>query len=88
MRDAGATAPKTFLLKRGELKHPGAEVLPGWLLVLSPEQKEKPATVQPLPARLIVFWFIGGLLEAAVTGAIAGALFKPAVAATAATTQS
>jgi len=44
--------------------------------------------VQPLPAKLIGFWFVGGLLEAAVTGAIAGALFKPAAAPTAAATQS
>jgi len=44
--------------------------------------------VQPLPAKLIVFWFVGGLIEAAVTGAIAGALFKPAASPTAATTQS
>ena len=34
--------------------------------------------VQPLPAKLIVFWFLGGLLEATVTGVIAGAIYKPA----------
>ena len=34
--------------------------------------------VQPLPAKLIVFWFFGGLLEAVVTGVIAGAILKPA----------
>ena len=44
--------------------------------------------VQSLPAKLIVFWFVGGLIEAAVTGAIAGALFKPAASPTAAATQS
>src|SRR5439155_26444458 len=26
--------------------------------------------VQPLPAKLIGFWFVGGLIEAAVTGAV------------------
>jgi hypothetical protein len=49
LRDGGATAPKTFLLKRGELKQPGAEVLPGWMLVLSPGFKETPAAVKALP---------------------------------------
>ena len=34
--------------------------------------------VQPLPAKLIAFWAVGGLVEAALAGAIAGALFKPA----------
>ncbi len=36
--------------------------------------------VQPLPVNLIVSWFFGGLIEAAATGAIAGAIFKPAPA--------
>jgi hypothetical protein len=50
LKDGAATAPKTFLLKRGELKHPGAEVLPGWPLVLAPEFKEVGAALTPLPA--------------------------------------
>jgi hypothetical protein len=33
--------------------------------------------VEPLPPKLIVFWFLGGLLEATVTGVIAGAMYKP-----------
>ena len=44
--------------------------------------------VQPLPAKLIVFWFVGGLIEAAVAGAIAGAIFKSAPVAAPAATQS
>ena len=50
LQDASAVPPRTFLLKRGELKHPGAEVLPGWLLVLTPKQQETPAAVLALPA--------------------------------------
>lgn len=43
--------------------------------------------VQPLPTKLIVFWFVGGLIEAVVAGAIAGAIFKSAPAAAPAPTQ-
>ena len=38
--------------------------------------------VQPLPAKLIVFWAFGGLIEAALAGAIAGAVYKRASAPT------
>jgi hypothetical protein len=49
LTDSGAKAPKTFLLKRGELGHPGAEVLPGWPAVLSPDFLAKSASIKPLP---------------------------------------
>lgn len=34
-------------------------------------------TVQPLPLRLIGLWDIGGLIELALAGAIAGAIYRP-----------
>ena len=39
--------------------------------------------VQPLPARLIVYWSVGGLIEMIVTGAIVGAIYKPTTSAAA-----
>ena len=33
--------------------------------------------VQPLPAKLILFWAVGGLVETGLAGAIAGAIYKP-----------
>jgi hypothetical protein len=50
LQEAGPTAPKTFLLERGELARPGEEVLPGWPLILSPGFQPKPAPVQPKAA--------------------------------------
>jgi hypothetical protein len=32
---------------------------------------------QPIPAKLIVYWSIGGFVEMIVTGAIVGAIYKP-----------
>jgi hypothetical protein len=43
--DIGPVAPATFLLKRGNLNHKGAEVQPGFLSALDPG----PAKVTPLP---------------------------------------
>ena len=37
--------------------------------------------VQPLPAKLIVYWSVGGLIEMIVTGAIVGAIYKPTTSA-------
>ena len=39
--------------------------------------------VQPLPAKLIVYWSVGGLIEMIVTGAIVGAIYKPTTSAAA-----
>ena len=39
--------------------------------------------VQPLPAKLIVYWSVGGLIEMIVTGAIVGAIYKPTASAAA-----
>jgi hypothetical protein len=50
LQDAGAKAPPTFLLERGELSHPGAEVQPGWPAILSPGFQPKAAVVAPLPS--------------------------------------
>jgi hypothetical protein len=44
------TAPKTFVLRRGEMKHPGAEVAPGWPVILLPGHRPAPAPVKPLAA--------------------------------------
>jgi hypothetical protein len=49
LQDSGAKAPRTFLLERGELGHPGHEVQPGWPAILSPGLQATPAPVQPLP---------------------------------------
>jgi hypothetical protein len=38
--------PKTFVLRRGELRNPGDEVQPGWLTILSPGCREEPAPVK------------------------------------------
>ena len=37
---------------------------------------------QPLPAKLLVLWSIGGFIEMIVTGAIVGAIYKSAAAQT------
>ena len=42
LQESGKT-PKTFLLKRGELKNPGDEVQSGWLTILSPGHRAEPA---------------------------------------------
>src|SRR5262249_47665192 len=39
-------APKTFVLKRGELKNPGDEVQAGWLAILSVNHQPKPAAIK------------------------------------------
>jgi len=33
--------------------------------------------VQPFPAKLIVLWSVGGLIEMIIVGAIVGAIYKP-----------
>jgi hypothetical protein len=44
------TAPKTFVLRRGEMKHPGAEVAPGWPVILLPGHRPAPAPIKALAA--------------------------------------
>jgi hypothetical protein len=39
-------APKTFVLRRGELKNPGDEVQPGWLTILSAGHRPAPAPIK------------------------------------------
>jgi hypothetical protein len=36
--------------------------------------------VQPLPARILVYWSVGGLIEMMLVGAIVGAIYKPRAA--------
>jgi len=43
-------SPKTFLLKRGELKNPGDEVQPGWLTILSPGHRAEPVPIKAASA--------------------------------------
>jgi len=51
LQDASDKPPKTFLLERGELSHPGEEVQPGYPIILSPDHKSVPARVEAtLPA--------------------------------------
>jgi hypothetical protein len=38
---------------------------------------------RPIPAKLIVYWSIGGFVEMIVTGAIVGAIYKPRTVASA-----
>jgi hypothetical protein len=45
LQDNGPKAPKTFLLRRGELGHPVAEVEPGWPIILVPGNVSLPAKV-------------------------------------------
>jgi hypothetical protein len=45
LQEAGK-APKTFLLRRGELRNPVEEVQPGWLSVLSPGMRGEPAPIK------------------------------------------
>jgi hypothetical protein len=40
-------APKTFILKRGELRNPGEEVHAGWPTILSPGLRPEPAPITP-----------------------------------------
>jgi len=50
LQDATGAPPKTRLLIRGELKHPGEEVHPAWPVVLSPGHREtRPAITPPRP---------------------------------------
>jgi hypothetical protein len=37
-------------------------------------------SVQPFPARLVVYWTLAGLVEMIVAGAIIGGIYKPAAA--------
>jgi hypothetical protein len=39
-------APKTFILRRGELRNPGEEVHAGWPTILSPGSRQEPASVK------------------------------------------
>ncbi|HYT92380.1 MAG TPA: DUF1549 and DUF1553 domain-containing protein [Gemmataceae bacterium] len=43
-------ATKTFLLRRGELKHPGEEVDPGYPIILVSDNRSLPAKIPALPA--------------------------------------
>ncbi len=36
--------------------------------------------VQPIPAKLMAFWIIGGIIELAAIGAIIGAIYRPRTA--------
>jgi hypothetical protein len=47
LRDAGAQAPRTFLLRRGELHQPAEEVRPGWPIILTPGNEPRPVAVRP-----------------------------------------
>jgi Protein of unknown function (DUF1553)/Protein of unknown function (DUF1549) len=49
LRDAGAQAPRTFLLHRGELHQAADEVQPGWPIILTPGNEPRPADVKPGP---------------------------------------
>jgi hypothetical protein len=65
LQDAGAKAAKTFLLERGELGHPGAEVQPGWPAILSPGFQFKAAAIAPLTnstgrRAALARWLAGG----------------------------
>jgi hypothetical protein len=43
-------APKTFVLRRGELRNPGEEVHAGWPTILSADFRQEPASVKsPIP---------------------------------------
>jgi hypothetical protein len=42
LSDAGTPAPRTFVLERGELSHRGAEVQPGFPIILQREGQEAP----------------------------------------------
>jgi hypothetical protein len=45
LADAGAKTDKTFVLIRGELGHPGEEVVPGFPRILSPGLEGRPAVI-------------------------------------------
>jgi hypothetical protein len=47
LQDAAGKLPKTRVLIRGELNHPGEEVHPAWPVVLSPEHRETRPTIAP-----------------------------------------
>jgi Protein of unknown function (DUF1553)/Protein of unknown function (DUF1549) len=49
LTDRPGPAAKSYLLERGELTHPAAEVQPGYLAVLSPDGRAVPAAIEPLP---------------------------------------
>jgi hypothetical protein len=49
LADSNGTAPKTFLLERGELGNPGAEVQPGFPIILTPGQQTVPARLESQP---------------------------------------
>ena len=34
--------------------------------------------VQPLPAKLVIIWIVGGIIEAAIAGLILAAIYRPA----------
>jgi hypothetical protein len=46
LRDDVKTPARTFFLERGERTSPGAEVQPGFPLILSPQQREAPAVIE------------------------------------------
>jgi hypothetical protein len=47
LQETGKT-PKTFVLRRGELRNLGDEVLPGWLSILSPGMRAETAPIKPI----------------------------------------
>jgi hypothetical protein len=46
LRDAGQQAPRTFVLRRGDLHQPAAEVQPGWPIILTPGNQPRPVAVK------------------------------------------
>src|SRR5262249_19788404 len=50
LQEVGLDAPKTFLLRRGELTHPGEEVRAGFPIILSPNPSPPPAPIKVRPA--------------------------------------
>ncbi len=47
IKDAAGPLPKTYLLERGEPANRGAEIEPGFPIVLLPSQKPQPAAIAP-----------------------------------------
>jgi hypothetical protein len=47
LQDPGGIPPKTFVLERGERANPAAEVRPGFPIVLMPDHRGVPASIEP-----------------------------------------
>ena len=50
LQETGKT-PKTFILRRGELRNPGEEVQPGWLTILTPGRRAEAAPIKAASSR-------------------------------------